>query len=477
MALKDLINHYDEGGEVEAADQEASTEKQAAAPVATPTKKASKESQAVGALAANPDIASKNDERIRAFYEKQLADVERRNSGFGAQSGLDEVVAKFGAPPSAGGSWATNWQNEQKTNQANQQNALAGLQGLDAQKAALNVRTQFNGLMNQASQLEAAGDKAGAQKLRSQAVSLDPNQYGVLKDAQKLEMAQSTYGKQAQDMGLKPGSPEFNNFVQTSVEYDNAKKRADAIKAEQAGRPAAEGQFDGKTGNYTTIGGTVIKAPEIKEDRATRLKMVDQARAFNKMDDNLIKNAVSSFNVTGSGFTGEIGKTIAGKLSEKTLDAQTQVYTKALDGFMAALPPGPASDKDIQNAKSTFPGFSSEKALRSWLQSLATVINTRAQEMDNKYMSKNWYGASGAPEVPTIRDFTTKEKKGAVMPPPPTEGAAPEPKSEENKPAKPATPSGPLKMPKVGDIQTFPAGQYSYLGGDPKLEASWQKVS
>ena len=191
----------------------------------TPAKKISPLAQQAGNFNANPELAKARDERARAYYEKQIADAKRENEGFGSFTGIDTVLGKYGLSPTG----QPNGQNIIATKLAAkkaEQEGIAGLGELDTLKAAQATRGQFDSLMNQARAKEQAGDKAGANALRNQAVSLDPTMYGAQLDARKLEtQAVSSHGKQAQDEGLQRGTPEFNARVAQLEQRDFALKK------------------------------------------------------------------------------------------------------------------------------------------------------------------------------------------------------------------------------------------------------------
>ena len=144
----------------------------------TPAKKISPLAQQAGNFNANPELAKARDERARAYYEKQIADAKRENEGFGSFTGIDTVLGKYGLSPTG----QPNGQNIIATKLAAkkaEQEGIAGLGELDTLKAAQATRGQFDSLMNQARVKEQAGDKAGAEMLRNQALSLDPTMFGA----------------------------------------------------------------------------------------------------------------------------------------------------------------------------------------------------------------------------------------------------------------------------------------------------------
>jgi len=68
------------------------------------------------------------------------------------------------------------------------------------------------------------------------------------------------------------------------------------------------------------------------------------------------------------------------------------------------LPPGPASDKDIAQAKSSFPGYGDSKALNEWLGNTKSMLDRKINLTNQKYGSEDWYGAnpiSGKPAAKT----------------------------------------------------------------------------
>ena len=360
MALREYIKQrLAEGGEAETPEAEPAA---VAAPViAAPAKKQA--ASPVGALAADPKSAEERDSRLRAYYEKQLQDVRQSEGSFGGFTGIDNVLRKYGSlSPEGQRMRETGLEDEFKSNQLAKQQAAAGLSDLDTQKATLGARTQFNDLMKQAQALPEGDPRKKA--LIDQAIAIDPTQYNAIAAARKPEA-------------------------------EIKKLEADALKSEAAAKGPGEGSFD-KSGNFVAPGGTIFKAKEVADDRKERDAMI---KGLNRLADITPKLVGQS---EGIGWTG-LGplKWAGSKVSPKVTDAQNQINAIAIQEVLGNLPPGPASDKDIQQAGKSFPGYGDKVALQKWVDRTKQVMQHYVDNQDRKYGSEKWYGASGAPQPKT----------------------------------------------------------------------------
>ena len=297
-------------------------------------------------------------------------------------------------------------------------------------------------------------------KYKLQGIDVDSEHLKEVLDATKTMAAEnapaSAFGKLAKDEGLQPGTPAFNARV-TAL----AKEDAD-LKAKKGAGPAP-GAFDTKTGNFVAQNGTVIKAAEIKEDRTNRDAMVKLQDQVKLLDPKTIKNADAFFDYTGAGAGGDLAKTIGGKLFPETAKAQSKITAAALNDRLKSLPPGPASDKDIAQAKSTFPGFANAKNLQDWTDRTNEAINNYIKRQDAKYGDAQWYGSSAAPGTPSSTGNAAGDPSGLT----------PDDKGRfKAKPGKDEGKKSPGAAPKVGAVYKG----HKFLGGDPQDKANWEKV-
>jgi hypothetical protein len=315
-------------------------------------------------------------------------------------------------------------------------------------------------------------------KYKLQGLDVDAEHLKEVVDATKTLQAAnspvSVYGKTAQDEGLKPGTPAFAARVQELAAADLANKTAKA-QGPQAGA------FDTKSGNFVAPNGTVIKAGEIKEDRGNRDAIVKLQDQIKLLDPKTIKQADSLFDYTGAGHFGELAKTLGSKFDPKTAQAQSKITAAALNDRLKNLPPGPASDKDISQAKSTFPGFANAQNLQDWVDRTNLAIDNYMKRQDDKYGGAQWYGAGTTPGVPGggVADKPAgpgaggnasgnaqpqPDDKGRFIAKPGRPGSAAVPVAPSSQPANPT--------PKVGSVYKG----YRYLGGDPSKKESYEKV-
>lgn len=369
------------------------------------------------------DSLDSNRSEKKAILDKAITNLEKRMStqsqGGPSAEELFRISAAFGAPTKTGG--------------FSESIANAGTAGADILKGRRESSNQLEDMM---------------MKYKLQGLDVDSD---YLKQAlqvhKELGGSQSNYGKIAQDEGLAPGTPEFANRVKQLSQVD-----IDAKVAKSKGSAISEGEFDRKTGNFLTPGGTVIPKTEVSKDREARQKLLDQKASFAKIDKKTISQAISPFDYTGAGATGSLGKAFAGTFKEDKLNAQTKIVAQAIEGIQKALPPGPASDKDVAQAKATFPGFSSKKALSEWLKSLDEMVDRHLATQDNKYGSDKWFGASGAPKSASKAEGNNRNDLGET----PTEQKN---MQKGNVPKKGAVLNG-----------------YRFKGGDPSVEANWEPV-
>jgi len=106
--------------------------------------------------------------------------------------------------------------------------------------------------------------------------------------------------------------------------------------------------------------------------------------------------------VTGSGPINYLAQ----QFGNEAVPAQTKINASSVMQILNNLRPGPASDKDIENAKSTFPGYGSEKALNEWIKNTRESLDRKVNSLNQKYGSENWYGNVGLSTTPAPQDKT-----------------------------------------------------------------------
>lgn len=156
-------------------------------------------------------------------------------------------------------------------------------------------------------------------------------------------------------------------------------ERINAQTAEARARAAREGELGvtgkpgsvGRAGAYRDINGQIFGPGEIKNIRSEYEALDKMLYKINQITDEDVRKAESWFDLTGGGI---VPKEAAGKIAGKVVAAQTKIAASQLLEQINSLPPGAASDADMKAAKSAFPGYGDEEALRRWVNDTKTTI-------------------------------------------------------------------------------------------------------
>ena len=160
---------------------------------------------------------------------------------------------------------------------------------------------------------------------------------------------------------------------------------------------AGQGHFT-KKGDYIAPGGVFIGKTEVAKDREIVRAANDLREGLQELKPADIKATETILgDVTQSGFK----KYLASQFGNPALAAQAKVNASAVMQTLQNLPPGPASDKDIMQAKSSFPGYGNAKDLEDWVTNTNTMLERKIANANAKYGSEDWYGAKGISAKPT----------------------------------------------------------------------------
>lgn len=156
------------------------------------------------------------------------------------------------------------------------------------------------------------------------------------------------------------------------------------------GMGGMEGRFN-KKGDYITATGTPIFKSEVVKDREVIKTAEELRRGLNEIKpEDVNKSATILGDVTQGGFKGYIAK----QLGNEAVSAQNKINASSVMQTLQNLPPGPASDKDIMQAKSSFPGYGDAKALNDWITNTQAMLDRKINLTNQKYGSEDWYGAN-----------------------------------------------------------------------------------
>jgi hypothetical protein len=151
-----------------------------------------------------------------------------------------------------------------------------------------------------------------------------------------------------------------------------------------------EGRFN-KKGDWVAPG-LFIGKPEVAKDRENARAAKDLLEGLQELKPTDIKATETIFgDVTQS----PTKKYLANQFSSPALKAQVKVNASSLMQTLQNLPPGPASDKDIEQAKSSFPGYGDATALQDWVDNTNARLTRKINNLNSKYGSEDWYGAKG----------------------------------------------------------------------------------
>jgi hypothetical protein len=160
------------------------------------------------------------------------------------------------------------------------------------------------------------------------------------------------------------------------------------FKPEAGTGTSEEGGYN-KKGDWITPNKIFIGKSEVSKDREIAFTADQVRQGLKEISPEDVKKASSVFGtVTGSGPINYLAQ----QLGNEAVAAQTKINASTVMQILNNLPPGPASDKDIENAKSTFPGYGNEKALNEWIKNTKNSLDRKVNSLNQKYGSESWYG-------------------------------------------------------------------------------------
>ena len=158
-----------------------------------------------------------------------------------------------------------------------------------------------------------------------------------------------------------------------------------------------EGGYN-KKGDWITPNNTFIGKSEVAKDREIAFTADQVRQGLKQITSEDVKKASSVF---GNLTTGGPLSYAAKQLGSEAVSAQTKINASSVMQILQNLPPGPASDKDIENARSTFPGYGNERALNDWIKNTRETLDRKVNSLNQKYGSENWYGNVGLSSTPS----------------------------------------------------------------------------
>jgi hypothetical protein len=170
-----------------------------------------------------------------------------------------------------------------------------------------------------------------------------------------------------------------------------------------------QGGFD-KKGNFVAPTGAIFTPVEIRKDREEVGSLINALQSINKISkEDVAASDTILGNVSEGGFKGYVAKQAG---LDQVIAAQNKINAAGVMQILNNLPPGPASDKDIAMAKSSFPGYGNAKALQSWINNTNATLTQKVGNYEQKYGNMNWYGNVNPlqPNTQSGGDFKIKEK-------------------------------------------------------------------
>lgn len=295
---------------------------------------------------------------------------------------------------------------------------LLGMEDPQLQEAAMAKKISENfdvnsvaGLRGLAAELQRAGSLRYSQLAAQQANDLEKQGLGLQKTKADIELQER---KVSQDEKLRealsklPEDATDAQYLQVFRQFGSPDQQAKAIEASIARRErlaakkAGEGDGTGvagpvgKSGAYRDADGIVYSAAEMAKQRAGFQGLEKLADNLNSITSEDVKNAESFFDYT----QGETLKTIGGKLSPKTISAQSKINASQLLKQIESLPPGSASNADMIAAKSSFPGYGSAANLDAWILDTKTKLAASMQRQSEQYGFKQKVPVKGLDGTP-----------------------------------------------------------------------------
>jgi hypothetical protein len=160
-----------------------------------------------------------------------------------------------------------------------------------------------------------------------------------------------------------------------------------------------QGGFD-KKGNFVSTNGAIFTPVEIRKDREEVGSLINALQSISKISkEDVAASDTILGNVSEGGFKGYVAKQAG---LDKVVAAQNKINAAGVMQILNNLPPGPASDKDIAMAKSSFPGYGNAKALQDWIDNTNNVLTQKVGNYEQKYGGMNWYGNANPMQAPKL---------------------------------------------------------------------------